>query len=92
MENLAGPHSKQNWVIEHFKDPKRVSPGSPMRTYAMNDEQVEALASYVLSLNQREFTRKFTPKVRRGSVAPRADVVVREAALTASVERDAAIH
>lgn len=89
MEYLEGSRSKQDWVIEHFKDPKRVSPGSPMRAYAMNDEQIESLASYVLSLNQREFTRKFTPKAKSGFVPPRVDLVVREAALSASVEDEA---
>jgi mono/diheme cytochrome c family protein len=71
MEYLEGPRSKQNWVIEHFEDPRRVSPGSPMRAYALGRDQLESLASYVLSLNQREFTRKFTP------APPRADVVAR---------------
>ena len=87
MEYLEGSRSKQDWVIEHFKDPKRVSPGSPMRAYAMNDEQIESLASYVLSLNQREFTRKFTPKAKSGFVPPRVDLVVREAALSALCRR-----
>lgn len=86
MENLRGSHSKQEWVLEHFKDPKRVSPGSLMRTYAMNDDQIECLASYVLSLNQREFTRKFTPKPKSVFVPPRVDRVVLETALSAPVE------
>lgn len=62
MEYLAGPRTKQSWVLEHFKDPKRVSPGSPMRAYALSDAQLESLGSYVLSLNQRELTRRFTPR------------------------------
>ena len=86
MEYLEGSRTKQNWVIEHFKDPRRVSPGLPMRAYAMSDDQVESLASYVLSLNQREFTRRFTPKAKRGSLPPPVEVVARETPLSASVE------
>ncbi|MBJ6802256.1 c-type cytochrome [Geomonas propionica] len=90
LENLKGSRSKQNWVIEHFQDPQRVSPGSPMRGYAMSDKQVEALASYVLSLNQREFTRKYTPKLRAGYLPPRVDTVLPEPELgtTSKVEAD----
>ncbi|HEX8961243.1 MAG TPA: cytochrome c [Geobacteraceae bacterium] len=82
MENLEGPKSKQNWVMEHFRDPKRVSPGSPMRTYAMNDDQIECLTSYVLSLNQREFPRAYTAKVRPDFTPPKVDDIIPEARLT----------
>lgn len=63
FDNLQGRHSKQLWVIEHFKDPKRVSPGTPMRPCALNDDQIECLATYVLSLSQKEFSRQYTPKL-----------------------------
>jgi mono/diheme cytochrome c family protein len=89
-ESLGGDRSKQAWVIEHFKDPKKVSPGSPMRTYAMNDEQIECLASYVLSLNRQDFPRQYTPGVRKDFVPPKVDVIVPEAALSASAEDEAA--
>lgn len=86
FEGVQGPKSKQTWVIEHFKDPKRVSPGSVMRAYAMNDDQIEALASYVLSLNQRDFTRHYTAKIKPGFVAPKLDDNVEERQLSASVQ------
>jgi cbb3-type cytochrome oxidase cytochrome c subunit len=57
-----GDHSKQNWVLEHFQNPTKVTPGSPMRIYAMNDQQIEALTTYVLSLSERVFTRPYYPK------------------------------
>ena len=81
-ENLEGVPSKQSWVVEHFKDPQKISPGSPMRLPAMNDDQTECLASYVLSLSQRDFHRQYTPKVRPGFVPPRVDVNVPEAGLS----------
>jgi mono/diheme cytochrome c family protein len=59
---VDGGHTKQNWVLEHFLDPTKITPGSPMRMYAMNDQQVEALTTYVLSLSERVFTRSYYPK------------------------------
>jgi mono/diheme cytochrome c family protein len=88
MEYLRGSRTKQDWVIEHFQDPKRVSPGSLMRAYALSDEQIESLSSYVLSLTQRDLSRKFTPRTNRGFVAPRGDLAVREAALNVSEPSD----
>ena len=84
FENMEGSHSKQAWVIEHFKDPKKVSPGSPMRAYAMNDHQIDCLASYVLSLSQRDFPRQYTPKVRSDFVPHKVDVIVPETHLSAN--------
>lgn len=84
-----GSHSKQAWVIEHFRDPKKVSPGSPMRTYAMNDYQIECLASYVLSLSQRDFPRQYTPKVRAEFAPHKVDVIVPETELSAAREHAA---
>ncbi|WP_239027867.1 hypothetical protein [Geomonas subterranea] len=55
----------------------------------MSDKQVEALASYVLSLNQREFTRKYTPKLRAGYVPPRVDTVLPEPELGTSSKAEA---
>ncbi len=60
--HIDGDHSKQNWVMEHFRNPQKVTPGSPMRIYAMNDYQIEALTTFVLSLTERPFTRQYYPK------------------------------
>ena len=73
-----GNRSKEGWVLEHFRDPNRVSPGSPMRAYAMNESQIEALTSYVLSLSQREFSRQYTSRVKPGFTPPRVDDIVPE--------------
>ncbi len=85
-QNLEGSHSKQRWVMEHFRNPQKVSPGTPMRTYAMNNEQIECLTSYVLSLNQRNLQRQYTPKVKADFVPPRVDGTVPEAELSASLK------
>ena len=60
--HLAGSHSKQNWVFEHFQNPTKVTPGSPMRIYALTDDQVAALTTYVLSLTERALPRSYYPK------------------------------
>ncbi|EHP86759.1 cytochrome c class I [Geobacter metallireducens RCH3] len=85
-ESIEGPHSKQTWVIEHFRDPKRVSPGTPMRTYAMNDDQIECLASYVLSLTQRGFSRPYSTKVKADFVPHKVDEYVPEPELSDSAD------
>jgi mono/diheme cytochrome c family protein len=81
---LEGNHSKQNWVVEHFKSPQKISSGSPMHLPALNDYQIECLASYVLSLSQRDFPHQYTAKVRADFVPPKVDVIVPEAALSTS--------
>lgn len=80
--HIEGGHSKQAWVVEHFKNPKKVSPGSPMQLPALNDQQIDCLASYVLSLSQREFTRQYTARVKADFVPPRVDVIMPEVELS----------
>lgn len=81
---LGDNHSKQNWVVEHFKNPQKISSGSPMRPLALNDFQVECLSSYVLSLTQRDFPRRYTAKERVDFVPPTVDTMVPEADLPSS--------
>ncbi len=83
---VEGGHSKQSWVMEHFKNPKKVSPGSPMQLPALNDYQIECLTNYVLSLSQRAFTKQYTSKVKAGFVPQRVDVIVPEVELSTTAE------
>ena len=85
---VEGGHSKQSWVMEHFKNPKKVSPGSPMQLPAMSDYQIECLASYVLSLSQRDFPRQYTARVRAEFVPPKVDAIVPEAELSTSADEE----
>ena len=85
-DNLEGEHSKQNWVVEHFQNPKKVSPGSPMQLIAMNKYQIECLSSYVLSLSQRDLMRQSTPKTRADFVPTKVDAVIPEAEFSDSAE------
>ena len=88
--NLEGERSKENWVVEHFKNPNKVSPGTPMRVYAMNDDQIASLASYVLSLSKRDSLRQIDPKEKAGFVPPQVDLIVPEDELSAPAEGDLA--
>jgi len=83
---VEGGHSKQAWVIQHFKDPKKVSPGSPMYRPALSDEQIECLSTYVLSLTRREFTRQYTAKAKADFVPPKLDDVMPEPDLSPPAE------
>ena len=86
--NLEGEHSKENWVMEHFKNPKKVTPGSPMQLPALNDYQIECLASYVLSLSQRNLLQQHIPKTRADFVPPKPDAIVPEAELSSTAQDD----
>jgi mono/diheme cytochrome c family protein len=88
--HITGGHSKQAWVVEHFKNPKKVTPGSPMHIPTLNDYQVECLSSYVLTLSQREFTRQYTAKVRADFVPPKVDILVPETDLPGGTDDEAA--
>ena len=44
-------HRDAAWMIEHFKSPARLMPGSPMPPIQLNDSQLNSLASFILKLN-----------------------------------------
>jgi len=87
-DHLEGEHSKQNWVMEHFRNPQKVSPGSPMLLPAMNEDQLQCLASFVMSLSQRNLSKKYLPKVRPDFVPPRVDILTPEADLSGTEESE----
>jgi len=41
------------WMIEHFKNPAGLVPGSPMPAIRLSDAQLNALAAFLLKLNTR---------------------------------------
>ncbi|MBI1895475.1 MAG: cytochrome b N-terminal domain-containing protein [Acidobacteria bacterium] len=41
------------WMIEHFKRPQQMMPGSSMPPLQLSDPQLNALAAFLLKLNQR---------------------------------------
>lgn len=86
FDKLDGERSKQNWVIEHFKDPQKVSSGSPMQPAAMNDYQIECLASYILSLSRRDTLRNSAPRMKAGFLPHKVDAIIPEAELSSTTE------
>jgi len=42
----------RTWHLRHFRDPQSVSPGSIMPKFPLNDQEVNDLASYVLTLKR----------------------------------------
>jgi mono/diheme cytochrome c family protein len=58
---LRGDHTVTNWLIEHFRAPTRVAPGSKMPALGLEREELEQLAFYMLSLRRSEFPEAFWP-------------------------------
>jgi ubiquinol-cytochrome c reductase cytochrome b subunit len=61
--NAIGPdltqtsiHKDAAWMIEHFKRPSAIRPGSSMPPIQLSDAQLNALASFLLKLNERNAT------------------------------------
>jgi ubiquinol-cytochrome c reductase cytochrome b subunit len=49
-------HRNAAWMIEHFKAPARVRPGSVMPPIQLNDSQLNTLAAFLLKLNPENAT------------------------------------
>lgn len=50
FQNIQGEQSVSNWLKEHFKDPEMVSPGSQMLRINLEEQELEALAIFVMGL------------------------------------------
>jgi cbb3-type cytochrome oxidase cytochrome c subunit len=47
----ASIHKDAAWMIQHFKRPAAMRPGSPMPAIQLSDAQLNALAAFLLTLN-----------------------------------------
>ncbi len=52
FHNVSGEQSVSNWLKEHFKDPEMVSPGSQMLRINLDENELEALATFVMGLSK----------------------------------------
>ena len=52
FQNILGEQTVSNWLKEHFKDPEMVSPGSQMLQINLEEEELEALAIFVMGLSK----------------------------------------
>jgi cbb3-type cytochrome c oxidase subunit III len=62
--HVPGERTLSNWIAEHFRFPARLVPGSLMPAMDLNEEQIEALTFYTLSLRRPAFPDAYWPKDR----------------------------
>ena len=43
-------HREKQWIIDHFNDPQKMSPGTVMPAYKFNGQDMESITHYVLML------------------------------------------
>lgn len=47
----VGAKRTRAWIVDHFKDPKRMTPGSTMPAYPFNEKDMADITDYLLTLN-----------------------------------------
>ena len=52
FQNVRGEQTVSNWLMEHFRDPEMVSPGSQMLSIELEEPDLEALATLVMGLSK----------------------------------------
>jgi len=50
--HVPGEHTVENWLAEHFRSPAKIVPGSQMPVLGLDEEQIETLTFYLLSLRR----------------------------------------
>ncbi|MCR4411317.1 MAG: c-type cytochrome [Thermoguttaceae bacterium] len=66
FRGVRGEHTLANWFSEHLRDPARVVPGSKMPRLGLDDEEIELVTFYLLSLRRTDAPEAFWPKDRIG--------------------------
>jgi mono/diheme cytochrome c family protein len=61
---IQGKHTLAKWIEEHFRSPAALVAGSLMPPITLDDEEIERLAMYILSLRRRELPGTYLPKDR----------------------------
>jgi cytochrome c oxidase cbb3-type subunit 3 len=64
FSNVKGPHTLDNWLKEHFRNPAEIVPGSAMPQLGLTEEQIEHLTFYMLSLRRGNFAESLWPRDR----------------------------
>jgi mono/diheme cytochrome c family protein len=62
FSHVKGEHTAPQWLFEHFKVPREVSPGSRMPDYGLSDEEARDLAAYMMSLHRKTGLADLTPR------------------------------
>jgi cytochrome c oxidase cbb3-type subunit 3 len=64
FSHIPGAHTLSNWLAEHFRSPGALVAGSQMPAMGLNEEQIQLLTIYVLSLRRKDIPSSFLPKDR----------------------------
>jgi mono/diheme cytochrome c family protein len=59
MAGVDGPHTVPQWLMEHFRDPQKIVPGSQMKTPGLNHAEIVALTTFMLAQQQRDLPRSY---------------------------------
>ena len=61
---VPGEKTLASWLVEHFRAPAQVMPGSQMPVLGLSNQQIDALTLYLLSLRRSDYPEAFWPKDR----------------------------
>jgi len=64
FRNVPGDRTLTNWIVQHFRSPASTVAGSLMPAQNLNDEQLDLLTMYMLSLRRRSLPDVFLPRDR----------------------------
>jgi mono/diheme cytochrome c family protein len=64
MANVPGEHTLANWLSRHFDNPQQIVAGSRMRPPRLTRSENEALTTYMLSLQNRDWSQQYMPADR----------------------------
>ena len=59
--HVQGPHEPAQWLFEHFKFPREVTPGTLMPDLGLTDAQAWDLTAYMLSQHRKGRPARYTP-------------------------------
>lgn len=60
--HVKGEHTVRQWLFEHFKVPRKVSPDTLMPDYELSDDEARDLAAYMMSLHRKTGLASHTPR------------------------------
>jgi mono/diheme cytochrome c family protein len=64
FKNVHGEHTLPNWIAAHFRSPVSTVAGSQMPALGLNENQIDLLTLYTLSLRRRTLPDLYLPKDR----------------------------
>jgi mono/diheme cytochrome c family protein len=64
FSNVPGEHTLSNWIAQHFRSPVSTVKGSQMPALGLNENQIDLLTLYTLSLRRKTLPDLYLPKDR----------------------------